>query len=150
YDDGDTIVLEVVRHPKIFERDPQGPTESAPTLTRWTVDLGAGKVREENVDDRPQEFPRTDERLVGRRHRYGYAPALAGRGPTPSDTLLKHDLPRGTTLTRSFGEGRQVGEFVFEPNAADAAEDDGVLMGFVYDAATDRSDLTLLDAATLE
>ncbi|HEX2264426.1 MAG TPA: carotenoid oxygenase family protein [Pseudonocardiaceae bacterium] len=42
------------------------------------------------------------------------------------------------------------GEFVFIPNTADAAEDDGVPMGFVYDASTNRSDLLLLDAATLE
>jgi hypothetical protein len=32
------------------------------------------------------------------------------------------------------------GEFVFIPNTADAAEDDGVLMGFVHDASTNRSD----------
>jgi carotenoid cleavage dioxygenase len=148
--DGDAIVLEVVRHDKMFEREPHGPIDSAPTLARWTIDLGAGKVREELVDDRPQEFPRVDERLVGRRHRFGYAVALAGCGPIPSDTIVKHDLVRGTTATRSFGPGREVGEFIFEPNAPGAAEDDGVLMGLVYDAATDRSDLTLLDAATLE
>ncbi len=39
---------------------------------------------------------------------------------------------------------------MFVPSADDAAEDDGVLMGFVYDKASDRSDLALLDAATLE
>ncbi|MCW2884231.1 MAG: carotenoid cleavage dioxygenase [Streptosporangiaceae bacterium] len=150
YDDGDTIVLEVVRHAKMFEREPHGPTEGAPALARWTVDLAAGKVREEDLDDRPQEFPRVDERLVGRRHRYGYALGLAGRGATPSDTILKHDLVRGTTTTRSFGKGREAGEFVLEPNEPGAAEDDGALMGFVYDAATGRSDLMLLDAGSLE
>jgi carotenoid cleavage dioxygenase len=36
------------------------------------------------------------------------------------------------------------------PDAAHAAEDDGVLMGFVYDGGTDRSDLVILDAAILE
>jgi carotenoid cleavage dioxygenase len=33
----------------------------------------AGKVFEERLDDRAQEFPRIDERLTGRRHRYGYS-----------------------------------------------------------------------------
>lgn len=150
YDDGDSIVLEVVRHDKMFEREPNGPVDGVPALARWTIDPGAGKVREEIVDDRPQEFPRIDERLVGRRHRYGYALALAGRGATPSDTIVKHDFVRGTTATKSFGPGKEVGEFVFEPTAPGAAEDDGVLMGFVYDAATDRSDLVLLDAASLD
>ncbi|MFL6056595.1 MAG: carotenoid oxygenase family protein [Actinoallomurus sp.] len=149
YDDGDTIVLEVVRHAKVFDDDLHGPTEGVPTLARWTVDLGGGKVREERVDDQAQEFPRVDERLVGRRHRYGYALALRS-GITASDTVLKHDILRGTTMRRSFGEGRQAGEFVFEPNSPDAAEDDGVLMGFVYDPATDRTDLMLLDAESME
>jgi carotenoid cleavage oxygenase len=149
YDDGDAIVLEVVRHAKVFDRDLHGPTEGAPTLARWTVDLNVGKVREEQVDDRAQEFPRIDERLIGRRHRYGYALAIA-RGITASDAVLKHDVARGTTARRAFGEGRQVGEFVFVPNAPDAAEDDGVLMGFVSDPAADRTDLVMLDAGTLE
>jgi carotenoid cleavage dioxygenase len=39
---------------------------------------------------------------------------------------------------------------VFEPASASSAEDDGVLMGFVYDPAAARSDLMLLDAGTLE
>jgi carotenoid cleavage oxygenase len=46
YEDGDTIVLD-----------------------RWTVDLADGKVRESRIDDRGQEFPRVDQRLVGKRHR---------------------------------------------------------------------------------
>jgi carotenoid cleavage dioxygenase len=143
------IVLDVVRHPRMFDTDFTGPSEGCPTLDRWTVDLEAGKVREERLDDRGQEFPRIDERLVGRRHRYGYATAI-GAGGSPAGSLLKHDLVKGTTSVRAFDEGRQPGEFVFVPDHADAAEDDGVLMGFVYDPGTRRSDLTLLDAGSLE
>jgi carotenoid cleavage dioxygenase len=148
YDEGDTVVLDVVQHPKTFDTDLTGPNEGPPTLNRWTVDLRTGQVRQELLCDRPQEFPRVDERLVGRRHRYGYV-TLATEG-APSDSLLKHDLTRGTTAVRSFGPGKRIGEFVFEPNRPDATEDDGVLMGFVYDASTDRSDLMLLDAESLE
>ena len=43
-----------------------------PTLDRWTFDLVDGKVLEERLDDRGQEFPRHDERLIGQPHRYGY------------------------------------------------------------------------------
>ena len=49
-----------------------------------------------------------------------------------------------------FGAGREPGEFVFVPSAPDAQEDDGVVMGFVYRPAEDRSDLVLLDAQTLD
>jgi carotenoid cleavage oxygenase len=148
YDDGDTIVLDVVRHPKMFDTNHLGPDEGPPTLDRWTVDLADGKVRESRVDDRAQEFPRVDERLVGKRHRYGYTPA-AGDGEG-GDTLLKHDFVGGNTQPRSFGDGKVLGEFVFHPTSPDAAEDDGVLMGYVYDRTTDRSELALLDAQTLD
>jgi carotenoid cleavage dioxygenase len=149
YDDGDTIVLDVVRHPKMFDTDHLGPNEGPPTLDRWTVDLADGKVRESRVDDRGQEFPRVDERLVGKRHRYGYAPAV-GEGAAGEDTLLKHDFVGGHTTSREFGSGKAVGEFVFHPTSSDAAEDDGVLMGYVYDRTTDRSALAILDAHTLD
>ena len=36
------------------------------------------------------------------------------------------------------------------PRAPDAAEDDGWLLSFVYDRATDRSELTILAAAERE
>lgn len=101
------------------------------------------------MDDRGQEFPRVDERLVGKRHRFGYAVSI-GNGVVPDATLLKHDLVGGSTATRSFGEGKQLGEFVFHPKTTGAAEDDGVLMGFVYDSGTDTTELAILDAATLQ
>ncbi|MDT5018454.1 MAG: carotenoid cleavage oxygenase, partial [Mycobacterium sp.] len=148
YDEGDTIVLDVVRHPKMFDTDHLGPNEGPPTLDRWTVDLADGKVRESRFDDRGQEFPRIDERLVGKRHRYGYAPGL--EDATGTGNLYKHDLVGSNTQQRSFGPEKALGEFVFHPSSADAAEDDGVLMGYVYDRSTDRSELAILDAQTLQ
>lgn len=149
FDDGDTVVLDVVRHEKMFATDHLGPNEGIPTLDRWTVDLADGKVRESRVDDRGQEFPRVDERVVGRPHRYGYAPTVTGGGSC-ADTLLKHDFVGAGSVARSFGDGKTVGEFVFHPAAPDADEDDGVLMGYVYDRAADRSELAILDAQTLD
>jgi carotenoid cleavage dioxygenase len=153
YDDGDDVVLDVVRHPKMFATDLQGPNEGAPTLERWTVDTAAGKVLEERVDDHPQEFPRVDERLVSKRHRYGYSVGFNLRSEGPGDALnalFKHDLVSGTTQVRDFGPRAGASEFVFEPSSPDAAEDDGVLMGFVYDGDRDASDLLFLDAGSLD
>jgi carotenoid cleavage dioxygenase len=153
YDDGsDRIVLDVVRHPQMFATDRQGPNEGPPTLDRWTVDTSGDKVLEDRLDDRGQEFPRVDERLTGRRHRFGYAPAV---GTDAGDidltgSLLKHDLVAGRTDVRSFGPSRRAGEFVFVPAGPDAAEDEGVLMGFVHDDESGRTDLALIDATTLE
>jgi carotenoid cleavage dioxygenase len=74
----------------------------------------------------------------------------AGTGAQAGDSVLKHDLAAGRTTQIGLGAGRLGSEFVFVPSAPDAAEDDGVLMGFSYDTATDRTDLTILDAATGE
>jgi len=43
-----------------------------------------------------------------------------------------------------------VDEFVFAARGPSGAEDDGVLMGFVYDRPDDKSELCILDAPTME
>lgn len=149
YDQDDTIVLDVVRHPRMFDQQRLAPDDGTPTLDRWTVDLADGKVRESRFDDHGQEFPRVDERLVGKRHRYGYAPEFAD-GLISTGTLLKHDFVGGHTRTRAFGAQKALGEFVFHPSSNQAAEDDGVLMGYVQDRAAGRTELAILDAETLQ
>ncbi len=153
YDDGDRVVVDVVRHPRMFDKNKLGPDEGRPTLDRWTVDLTSGKVLEERLDDRGQEFPRVDERLVGRRHRYGYSVGVIEDADEHLDfganALLRHDLVAGTTQTREFRNGA-AGEFVMVPSAPDAAEDDGVLIGFVHDRDRGATDLRVLDAATMD
>jgi carotenoid cleavage dioxygenase len=151
YEDGEDIVCDVVRHRTMFATDSHGPDGGPPELYRWTIDRSADKVIETKIDDNPQEFPRADERLLGRKHRFGYGLGVAdGSGVEFNDTVLRHDFAAGTTQRRSLGAHAQGGEFVFVPNGEDSAEDDGVLMGFVYDAASGRSDLRILDAASLE
>ncbi len=143
YDDGDKVVLDVVRYAKMFDSQRLGPDEGPPTLERWTVDLAAGKVLEERLDDTGQEFPRVDERRVGRRHRFGYAAAyLAGR-----DGLLKHDLDRRTSEFRPLDAGDGASEAVFVPAAPGAAEDDGWVLSLTYDAGRDTGQLLVLNAA---
>ncbi len=73
HDDGDRVVIDVIRHPKMFDVSTLGPDDGPPTLWRWTVDTASGLVQEEQLSDLPMEFPRVDERLVGRSHRWGYS-----------------------------------------------------------------------------
>ena len=50
-----------------------------PPLTwRWNLNLKDGSMRQRQIDDVSNEFPRFDERLAGRKHRYGY---FAGGNP---------------------------------------------------------------------
>lgn len=142
YDDGDRVVLDVVRHARMFDTHRLGPDEGPPSLERWSVDLTGGKVVEERLDDRGQEFPRVDERVVGRRHRYGYAGAFL----VNETALIKHDLERRTSEVRVLGSAGGASEAVFVPSGPDAAEDEGWVLSLVYDPERDASDLLVLNA----
>lgn len=148
YEVGRSLVIDVVRHQRMFDRDPLRPSESAPTLWRWTVDLPSGTVTEVQLDDHLQEFPRIDDRFKGSRNRYGFATRMSpGSGGLAGPSLLRHDLDARRTEEHVFGPGRETGEAVFVPRSAVAPEGDGWLMSLVYDRTTDRSDLVVLDTA---
>ncbi len=140
------IQIDVVRHPSMFRTDMRGPNEENPTLDRWTIDPSSGKVHEERLDDHPLELPRVDERLVGKRARYGYATTFGGAsGGVEFGPLVRHDLVGGTRDFHDYGPGRSSMEAVFIPRSPDAAEDDGWVMSVIYDATTDSSELVLLN-----
>lgn len=150
-DDGSRVMLDVVRHPRMFDRNRLGPNEGAPSLWRWTLDRATGSVCEEQLDDRAVEFPRVDDRLIGRTHRYGWATGLTVGDDDdvdfPGSNLVRYDATDGSAEVISFGPGRTAGETVFVPRSADAAEDDGWYLTLVHDTATDRSELVVLDAS---
>jgi carotenoid cleavage dioxygenase len=147
YDEGHTVVLDVVRHEQMFTDDLYGWGDGTGTLDRWTIDLRAGRVREQRIDGRTQEFPTVDPRVLGRQHRYAYsATARLGDFVEPFGTLLQHDLKSGTRTAAELGPGRQAGEGVFVPAAATSAENEGWVLSVVYNALEDSSALVILDA----
>jgi carotenoid cleavage dioxygenase len=155
FQQGDDIVLDVVRHPKMFASDRAGPNsngDGTPELYRWIVDTKACKVREHLIDGHSQEFPRFDERLQGHEYRFGYSVGSDREtgDPLAATVIIRHDLKERRSEVRSLGASRNAGEFVFVPDADDAPEDRGELMGYVYDGERNLSDLEILDAQTLE
>ncbi len=147
YDVDGTVVVDLVKHPKMFATHLNGPDEGVPVLERWTIDPGGGKVATELLDDRPQEFPRVDERVVGRKNRYGYSAALVEKdevGFAMGGALIKHDLSAGTTEVRAIPGG--AGEAVFVPETVSSAEDTGFVLSLVYDTDRQASDLLVLHA----
>lgn len=123
------------------------------TLERWTIDLRAGSMKAERLDDSPQEFPRINESILGEQHRYGYAVGnrvgAAGEKMMPygGTTVFKHDLVKRTRTDHDFGEHCHPGEFVFvaDPDRV-GQEDGGWIMGMVTDEAASLTDLVILDA----
>jgi carotenoid cleavage dioxygenase len=148
YDDGPHVVVDCIRHPRMFDRELHGPDEGAPTLDRWTIDLDTGRVHESRLDDHAQEFPRIDDRLAGSKHRFGYTIGSSGPPTDKANSVLRHDLLTGGTDLRALGP-RQPSEMTVIGGGDEASDDDDLLMGFVYDPDDDRSSLVMLHAASL-
>jgi carotenoid cleavage dioxygenase len=123
-----------------------------PSMHRWTIDPAAGSVATEQLDDRPTDFPRIDDRRAGLEHRYGYSGHTASWSEQEAsfDGVIKHDLATGTSTSHRYGDGVACGETVFAPDPASAAEDRGWLLNFVHHLADDRSSVVVLDAGTLD
>ncbi|OBG92715.1 carotenoid oxygenase [Mycobacterium sp. E3251] len=151
-DGTEVLVLDVVRYARMFDHDRRGPGEAPPTLERWTINLATGAVSTECRDDRPQEFPRINETLLGREHRFGYTVGASFQGA--ASALYKHDYATGGSVVAPLDPDLLLGEMSFVPNpggsATDRAEDDGILLGYGYHRERDEGQLVLLDAATLE
>jgi carotenoid cleavage dioxygenase len=157
YDDGDQVVMDLCQYNDPFDVSTLWNAHGPVTLDRWTIDPGAGKVTQQRLDDRGQEFPRVDDRVISRPHRYGYSAVIGEveRAITVagdfadhafSNALLRHDLVRGTAQAREFGPDATVGEAVFAPASADAAEDDGYVLAFAHNPDRGATDLVILAA----
>jgi carotenoid cleavage dioxygenase-like enzyme len=157
YDQGGRVVVDLVRYAGAY--DVSTLTGPGPlTLDRWIIDPAAGKVTQQRLDDRPQEFPRIDERVTGQPHRYGYSAVIGAVGHATmstsggfadeafSNALLKHDFTAGTVQTHEFGKDATAGEGVFAPAAPGAAEDDGYVMAYIHNPDRGAADLVLLAA----
>ena len=145
-----SVVMDVVAYASMFAESLGGP-DAVGHFERWTIDPVARTVARRVIDADGQEFPRPDERRFGRPYRYAYTMAVPANAFAIADTrLYKHDLEAGTRETHDFGPGRHPGEFVFVPASADAAEDEGWLIGLVIDLPNETTDLVILDAGNFE
>ncbi len=149
HEDGDTIVLNVSRQPEAFSTSNDDYAEVG-RLWRWTIDLAKGTVSEQAIDDRPGDFGRVDDRLVGLDARYGYLMALGGEGnseePVYGSALWKYDLRDGTCWEHHLGDGVRGAEPVFAPASPDAGEDEGWIISLAHDTNSGESRLLIIDA----
>jgi carotenoid cleavage dioxygenase len=146
YDDPATgnVVMDVVRHPRMFATERRGPSEGDPILVRWRIDLTSGALSETVLDERGLEFPRFNDAYAALPYRYGYSlgtEALFSYGP-----LHKHDVVTGRNETHDLGPGREGLEPIFVAREGASAEDDGYVMAYVYDANRNATDVVILEA----
>ncbi|CDY78559.1 Lignostilbene-alpha,beta-dioxygenase and related enzymes [Caballeronia glathei] len=144
YDEGNLTIIDLIRHPRMFERDHHGPNEGVPVLVRWTLERSSGQLSETVLDERGNEFPRINGRFEGQSYQYAYTAHWGDQvsfGPA-----RKHDMVRGTSEVHDYGAGRMTLEPVFVRRSDAVQEDDGWIMSYVYDGNHDLSDVVILDA----
>jgi carotenoid cleavage dioxygenase len=147
------IHLECVRYPTMWEN---GPSEVATNgrPARFSIDTTTGKVGLTQLADFMVEFPRISPARQGLSYRYGYAigPAKAPAGtgtPPPSSRLAKLDRQTGNNQFLDLPDGQELDEALFVPDPAAKNEDDGWLLAYVFDHADNRSQLLVVDAASM-
>jgi 8'-apo-carotenoid 13,14-cleaving dioxygenase len=147
------VIMDVCAHDSMFATSKIGPDSKECPFERWTIDSVAHHVERKVIDREAQEFPRPDERYIGKPYRFAFSAGLVMDGlfDHKADTrLFRHDLAEGTRQVHDFGNDRHPGEFVFVPRSDDAPEGDGWLMGYVINMANETSELVILDAMDFE
>ncbi|OWA20511.1 carotenoid oxygenase [Streptomyces sp. CS159] len=148
YDDGSGPQAPVVLDYVEWNRLTVGPStrnESDPVtarLVRARIDPAGGRMARTVLDDARVEFPRIDDRRIGRRHRHTALATGTGRTDLLSgeyDAIRWYDVDTGAAQLWD-AESLAVGEPVFapEPGRNATADDHGYWMTF----ATDRTDGT--------
>ncbi|GEL22388.1 carotenoid cleavage dioxygenase [Pseudonocardia sulfidoxydans NBRC 16205] len=143
----DVVVLEYAEWAK-----PSGITagpSGTPRMTRAILDPAAGTVRRETVSDLNVDFPRIDDRLLGREHPVS-AFALRTSRPTPHpgvrDGLAWHDARTGA-MSRWEPADVAVGEPAFAPDPRSDDPGSGWWLAFTSTFGTGESALVVLPAS---
>ena len=152
WEEGDKIFADVMEYPTapLFPNaDGSRGQKTHARLVRWTFDLtgDSDTIKREVLDDTPGEFPRFDERRAGLAYRHGwFAAQTRNPGGMKFDALAHYDTRTGARRLHVLPEGDGVGEPVFVPRSADAAEGDGWLLAVAYLGEENQGELQVFDA----
>lgn len=116
----------------------------------WRFNLATGQTRERLLDDIVNsEFPVINSWMQGHRTRYSWN-VLMGRNRTPEEPrfcgLTRFDLQTGAVQAYSGGVDFWYSEAPFAPRDNWKEEDDGYLVGFVWNGRDERSEVHVFDA----
>lgn len=154
------VVLDYVQWDRLsLIDDPNAPrTPNTGGLTRAILNPAAGTMRRTRLDDVSVEFPRVDDRLIGRRHHRVALASRSGRIDLPHgehDALRWYDTDRSDgpiTATTWSDTDLSVGEPVYAPAGRDNGIDDdgpgtpayGYWLTFAIDRTQDTSWLLVI------
>lgn len=119
-------------------------------LWRFHLNLEDSTVSSQLIESRCCEFPCVHPQKVGRNYRYLYMGAAdAASGNAPLQAFEKVDLETGTKQVWSAAPHGFASEPIFVPRSRHGDEDDGWVLGLIYDSTHHRSDVVILDAKDL-
>jgi len=107
------------------------------TLIRWTFNLKNKTMIKEKLDDMNMEFPRIDERFLGRNYQHAFLNGTMNKA-------LPHCF--FDSIVHYFGDDALAVEPIFVPRTKNVNEGDGYLLSYIYRKSLNRSDLVILDA----
>ncbi|HYN41232.1 MAG TPA: carotenoid oxygenase family protein [Thermoanaerobaculia bacterium] len=163
HEEGDDLVLDFIgyENPDHFiGPDPRalavmqgrpGEFEHPGSVRRIRVEPGGKRARNEVVAAGNFEWPRIDDRLLGRRNRWGF---MASARPKEFfwDAVARVDFENGGVETHGFGDRVFTSEPVFVPDPTRegaSREEAGWLLVELYDGNERRSSLAVLDAGRI-
>lgn len=155
---GDTLTLDAPifnRPPFPFEQDFADGDDVAlffsiakSQLGRWTVDLGTGATKSEQLSDRPSELPKVDERFYGRGYKWGYqVGGVNKRAGMSMNSLVVTNME--TLSDQEYvirtDQPAAVLESAFAPRHKDSPEGDGFIIVPVSWWAENRGEYLIFD-----
>lgn len=152
WEDGDSISVVGCRAPEMPTSFGDEPApEVRPSLTHWRIPLDGGDVLTTQLDDRAADFPRINDDRSGLRSRFGYLAASDGWSPDGVEfsKVIAYDLESKTSVEHRYGDGFACGEPVFAADPNGTAENDGWILNFVTELASERTSLVVVDARDL-
>ncbi|CAK9212803.1 unnamed protein product [Sphagnum troendelagicum] len=171
WEEGDEVVLVLTRRARIdFNAMGTGFQhkkwmDSPSQLYKYRINLKTGQVtqRELSIPVMQTDYPKINEKYLGRRQRYVYGcifndtPKVVGvvkYDVSVEPELPPQDLKVGGNISGLFlhGDGRYGSEVFFVPCntvGKDIQEDDGYLICFVHDEKIGNSEVVIIDAKTM-
>jgi len=145
------VIVDLARWPRL-PLGLAGNEVALPThalLVRFTIDPETGRVREQQLSDRPMEMPQVHPDVTGKPYRYVYFTEHAVTGRT-RHAAVRLDLRTGRETAFEFARGQTCGELSIVPDPKGHDESHAFLVGFVRDARAERTELVVLRADDLE
>jgi len=139
------------RSKKLVLNFKESSPEESPYPHCFRINLTTKEKSEHQVSDVSCEFPTIHPSFLGRKNSYAYCATFSSRR-LYFDGIVKFKVSTEefeNVGVIKYGPGRYGGEAVFVPKKGGKSEDEGYLLGFIFDEDKQRSEFVVYDAHTM-